>query len=700
VNLPALREELVVKDGPRLHDGQPSWTLHDPARNRFFRLDWLTFEILKRWSLGDPTLVARSVSEQTPLKPSADDVLSVATFAGSNQLLRMAGANTSAALADSQRKLHPSWWQWLIHNYLFFRVPLFRPEKFLEWLDRHLAFVFRPTFWHITAGALLIGFVLLWRQWDVFTATLIDFTNLHGFVGYLMVLIGVKIVHECGHGLVATHFGCRVPSMGIAFLVMTPVAYTDTNEAWNLTARKPRILIGAAGMLAEITLAAWATLAWGILPDGYLRAAAFLVATTTWVKSIVVNTSPLMRFDGYYLLSDYLDLPNLHTRAFALARWRLREWLFGLGEVPPEYFRRSLANGLTALAWFIWIYRLVIFTGIAIFVYHFFFKALGIVLFAVEIAWFIALPIAAEIKEWLTKRKMIKRSPRLRWILGSFAVLIALAIIPMPQRVRLSGQFSAAQEFTVIAPEAARLATLKVRDGERVQSGQPLLRLESTALTYRLSKAKAQEESLAGELAAASANTAIRGRAPLIEAQLATTRAVRRDAEAAINQLAPTAPFAGTVRIADPDLKIGDELSRNEIIGTVVGEDSWQVIAYLDEQNAHLVHEGATAKIYFEGSALRPVALRVVSVDRDASRHISHPMLTTEGGGTLQVRVLDGELVPEHAVYRVVLQAAEISPEVTQQVRRGSVVITAGAESALVRWSRNGLSLLWRELGF
>jgi putative peptide zinc metalloprotease protein len=699
MNLPALREELVVQEGPRLHDGQPSWTLHDPARNRFFRLDWLTFEIFQRWSLGDPAVIAKMISEQTPIKPTADDVMAVVTFAGANQLLRFTGADTSRSLADSHQKMHPSWWQWLIHNYLFFRVPLVRPERFLVWLNEHAAFLFRRAFWYTTAGAALAGIWLVWRQWDVFKKTWIDFANLHGIVGYLLVLIAVKIVHECGHGLVATHFGCRVPSMGVAFLVMTPVAYTDTNDAWNLKQRKPRILIGAAGMLAEIMIAAWATLAWGLLPDGYLRSAAFLVATTTWVKSLLVNTSPLMRFDGYYLLSDYLDLPNLHSRSFALARWRLREWLFGLGEAPPEYFRRSLANGLTALAIFIWIYRLVVFLGIALFVYHFFFKALGIVLFAVEIVWFIALPIVSELKHWFMKRKQIARSPRLRWLLVGAGLLLLLVAIPLPQYVRVEGQLSSAEEFRVIAPEVAQLAELNVREGQEVKAGEILLRLDSSALTLRLEKARAKIESLTAESAAAGANMTQRGRTPMVEAELAIARASLREAEAALRQLAPAAPFSGRFYFTESDLRIGDVISRNEVLGLLAGDSAWVVVTYVDEQSAHLVRSGADARIYVAGSSA-PLKLRVASVDQDASRTITHPLLTTDGGGKISVRVKDADLLPERAVYRVLLVPTAARKLDVPQFLRGTVLISGEAESRIVSWTRNAVSLLWRELGF
>ena len=101
--------------------------------------------------------------------------------------------------------------------------------------------------------------------------------------------------------------------------MLWPVAYTDTNEVWKLTRRDQRLKVAAAGIATELTIAVWAMLAWVWLPDG-LRAMAFLLATTTWVSTVLINASPFMRFDGYFLLSDFLQMPNLHARAFALAR--------------------------------------------------------------------------------------------------------------------------------------------------------------------------------------------------------------------------------------------------------------------------------------------------------------------------------------------------------------------------------------------
>jgi putative peptide zinc metalloprotease protein len=160
--------------------------------------------------------------------------------------------------------------------------------------------------------------------------------SLQGLLAYGVTLAGGEMLHELGHGITAKRYGCRVPTMGVAFLVLWPVAYTDTNEVWKLTRRDQRLKVAAAGITTELVIAVWALLAWLWLPDGWPKAMAFLLATTTWVSTVLINASPFMRFDGYFLLSDYLQMPNLHSRAFALARWDLRERLFALGEARPS----------------------------------------------------------------------------------------------------------------------------------------------------------------------------------------------------------------------------------------------------------------------------------------------------------------------------------------------------------------------------
>ena len=129
----------------------------------------------------------------------------------------------------------------------------------------------------------------------------------------------------------------------------------------------------------------------------------FILATATWLMTVVINLSPLMRFDGYFMLSDALNVPNLQTRAFVLARWKMREWLFAFGDDKPEHFEPWREKILIFYAFSTWIYRFFLFLGIALIVYHMFFKILGILLFLVEIFAFLLTPVFREMKEWFTR---------------------------------------------------------------------------------------------------------------------------------------------------------------------------------------------------------------------------------------------------------------------------------------------------------
>ena len=142
------------------------------------------------------------------------------------------------------------------------------------------------------------------RQWDEFINTAVQFFNPAGLFYFLIALVFTKILHELGHGVAAKYYGCRVPTMGVAFLVMFPVLYTDTTDSWRLSSYQKRIRIGAAGLLTELSIACIALFLWPFLPDGAMKNAVFMLAAVTWVTSLLVNLNPFMRFDGYYLLSD------------------------------------------------------------------------------------------------------------------------------------------------------------------------------------------------------------------------------------------------------------------------------------------------------------------------------------------------------------------------------------------------------------
>ena len=697
---PRLREELGLYAGPRLADGQPSWVLHDPVRNLFFRIDWLSFELISHWALADPEMILNAVASGTTLRPQPDDLQSVQAFLVENQLLVPDGENGSAALAERCRKQRSSWWRWLLHHYLFFRLPLVRPDRWLERMLPHVAVFYAPLFRRLTVLALLLGLGLVYRDWDRFSATLVDTFSFEGLLGYGVTLTVVKSLHELGHAFTAKRHGCRVPAMGVAFLVMWPMAYTDTNEVWKLADRRKRLAVAAAGIGTELGLAAWATLFWGVLPEGGLKAAAFMLATTVWVATLAINSSPFMRFDGYFLLSDWLDMPNLHGRAFALARWDLRERLFALGEPKPEFFPPAREKALILFAWATWLYRLMLFLGIAVLVYHFFVKALGILLFAVEIGWFVLLPVWSEVKAWRTRWPAIRASRRFRRCLAGLGVFLVLFVLPWPARLSASGLLRPAEVFAVYAPAGAQVVALPVANRERIEADQLLIQLASADLQRRWERANARATSLRWQAAVAGVDGEQRQNLQVLQEERAVAEAELAAVQAELALYAPRAPFAGRLVDLDPDLRPGHWVGRNEKLATLVRDDAWIVETFLDEELVRRVRVGDRAFFRTDGADGGLVPLRVSTVDHDATRVLPAPVLATAFGGELMTREKNGQHIPERATFRVVLSVSEMPRALDDGSWRGHVVIQGDWEAPGMRFLRAAFAVLWREAGF
>nr|WP_243855470.1 HlyD family efflux transporter periplasmic adaptor subunit [Aquabacterium sp. A08] len=700
--MPLLRDELNLLPGPTLPDGQPSWILHDPVRNLFFRIDWPTFEVLQRWGLDDPQAMADDIAAHTTLQLGRDDVLAVAQFLVQNQLVQPSGAQTPRQMADRLAQMQGSPLKWLLHHYLFFRIPLWRPDAWLgRWQGVAGAFYTR-TFVFMTLAALLLGLTQVVRRWDVFTTSLVDTFNWEGLVSYGVALVCVKFLHELGHAFTAKRMGCRVPTMGLAFLVMWPVAYTDTNETWRLTHPRQRLAVASAGILTELAIAAWATLAWGLLPEGGLQSAAFVLATTSWVATLAINASPFMRFDGYFILSDWLDWPNLHERSFALARWHLRRVLFALNDEPPEHLPVHQQRALIGFAWATWLYRLVLFLGIALLVYHYFFKALGVVLFAVELLWFVWWPVARELKVWRQRWPDIRQQRRSRWTGGVLALVLGLTVVPWPGRVTASAMLHPAEMWPVFAPSGARVEELPFGEGAHVQAGDTLVRLYVPDLQLRRQALEARLKQARWQAASAAFDAETRNRLLVHEDALQTAEAELVSLDTELRHYNPVAPYAGRLRDLDPDLRVGQWLQRQEKVAVLVRDDGrWQVDTWLEEDVVQRVKAGDRAVFIADGPTHASLRLRVVAVDEDASRVLPRPELAAHLGGHVLTREKAGQLVPERAIYRVTLEPqGPLPPEWHRMTWRGRVTIHADWSAPASRYLKQGLAVLVREMGF
>ncbi|MEE8150308.1 MAG: site-2 protease family protein, partial [Nitrosomonadaceae bacterium] len=408
--LPPLREELKLLPAAANHDGSLAWMVQDPINNSFFRIGWLDFEMLLRWAYGSPEKIVNSVNNETTLDIDVTDVNDLKLFLEQNSLLQASSQEAVDQLRERAKELNKGFLNWILHHYLFFRIPLFRPQVWLASLMPWLGWIFTRTTAIVVTFLTLVGIFLVARQWEVFSSTFVDQLTWSGLLGYTVALVFAKILHEMGHALTATRYGVRVAHMGVALLVMFPMMYTDTSESWKLSSSRQRLAIASAGIIVELALAGLATLAWSLSPDGSVKSALFFLATTSWLLTLLVNVSPFLRFDGYFILMDAIDFPNLHQRSGAFARIWLRRVLLGFNDAWPEDIQSNNRTLLIVFAFMTWLYRLIVFLGIAVLVYYFFFKILGIILMVVELIWFIWRPVWSELSMWRERKSEIKTS--------------------------------------------------------------------------------------------------------------------------------------------------------------------------------------------------------------------------------------------------------------------------------------------------
>jgi len=323
VDLPALREDLRLIPAEAHRDGSPSWRIVDPVRNSFFQIGWLEFELLARWrEHADAESLVAAVAAETPLQVEIDEVKDLIAFLAANQLLAPASKVAREALGRRAGAARKSWYEQALHHYLFFRLPLYKPDAFLARTVALTDIFFTRGFLVLMVGLLAVDLYLVSREWYAFSNSMARMLTPKAFLYYAIAVSFSKVVHEFAHAYAARRYGVRVPTMGVAFLVLWPFLYTDVSETWKLADRRKQLVIASAGMSAELALAVISTFLWALSPEGAAKNVFFILASTTWVITLAINLSPFMRFDGYFVLSDLLDFPNLHERAGACARWR------------------------------------------------------------------------------------------------------------------------------------------------------------------------------------------------------------------------------------------------------------------------------------------------------------------------------------------------------------------------------------------
>lgn len=701
MNLPVLRNDLRLYPWqPAPRTGEALWALHDPIRNRFFLLTEDAMEILMRFDLGSVAQVVARVNSETARRIDAADVQATAAFLQQNQLVKLPAETAADSLMKLKESQRAPLFTRLIHNYFFFRIPLVRPDPFLDRTLGLVAPLFTRWFFLATLLAGVIGIVLTIRDWHSFEHQLRNSWSFSGLAKIVLTFIFVKLIHELAHAYSAKRHGVHVPVMGVAFLFMFPFPYTDTTECWKLYRHRQRLGISVAGVVSELTLAAWATLLWKIVAPGPVQDALFLIATTTWISSLAINLSPFMRFDGYFVLMDYLQIPNLHKRAGDLACWKLRELLFRFGDPIPEQFSPGVLRFLIGFAYVTWLYRLTVFVAIAVVLFYLLPQPLGLLVFAIEVHFLILRPILQELRVWWSKRADMTRSPRARLTAAILITLLALCFVSFEGRHAVPGLYEPHREELLYAPEHGQVVALSMARGQSVATGELLVTLASPALQNeaRLARLAADRLSRQAGIAAIAAIAAIATEDPGLPDGLdrGWRAALRRVAalEDRIARLEIRAPLAGRIADVAADLRPGVTIARNSPLAVLQTGPRQEIILYVGEELRAGLALGQNIPFFSHAAPQTTLQATVIFIAANPTRALDHPELSSVHGGPLLSFRDPAGLVFDTPMFpvRLSVETASLAPQHQIVTLR-----LAGERQSLAARTLNRLTYLLRQ---
>ena len=698
--IPYLRQDLEIFRGNSREDGSPAWLLYDAVRNKYFTVGLTAFRLIKNWRGGEDIQNFEKKINTQGIETTGDEIKSFIGFLQQNNLIIQPQGQGVPYLMQQKNSLKKSWIMNLIHSYLFFKIPLFTPD---EWLGRTLHKVKFLGSKKIRNIIYILGFIGLFfviQQFENFTKTFLYFFSFKGLMIYFITLVFVKCLHELGHAYIAKYHGCRVSAIGIAFLVFFPFLYTDTTDAWRLRNHKDRLLINFAGILTELHLALIATFVWGILPEGGLKSAAFFIATTSWISSIAINVSPFMRFDGYYVFSDWLKAENLQPRSFALAKWKIRETLFGFNHKPPEEISPSRRWTFIIYAWATWVYRFFLFIGIALLVYYFAFKVLGIILFAIEIYWFIMLPIIKEMKQWWMMRSEMKLNKQTFRTISILIIALMILFLPWKSSMKIPAVYISEKYSKIYSPYPAKIKSVFITKDQEVEIGQNLIELYSPGLDKEINSIRRKILLTKTKINRMSGTSGNMDEYLTYNQRLIALRSELSGLTKTKEKLVIKAPNKGKVK----DLvSLSNEMwvsNLDQLLG-IVHYGTGNVKAFIKEEQIDRFQENTPAVFIPNDGDHKKIHLISNKLDLSSVNNLPYVALASIHSGPIAIRnFTSGEYQyrPETAHY--IADFKLVNKSSIKFELPGYVHVEGNRYSPFVRFFRNVFSVLIRESGF
>lgn len=671
------RGDLVVR--LQQYQGEVAWVVKDPLKLSYFRFRDEEYALLTMFD-GRASLDDIREQFERQFMPRRISVEEIARFIGELYRSGLIVADVPGQAEQFRKRQDENQRKRVLSaagSVLAMRLPVFDPDRLLTRLDRCFGWFFAPPAVVASIGLILSAVLLVAAQFDVFLARLPAFHQFFARENWLamaMMLALAKILHEFGHGVSCKHFGGECHEMGAMLLVFTPCLYCNVSDSWMLRSKWQRAAVGAAGMYVELVLASVATFIWWNSAPGLVNQLCLSLMFVSSVSTLVFNANPLLKYDGYYILSDLLEVPNLRQKAAKLMQRKLGAWCLGLPEESDPMLPQRGRGWFGLYAFAATIYGWVVLFSILWFLNNVFephgLQVLGRLIAVAAVAGAVVPPLWQLIRFLRVPGRIhhVKRNHLLAT--GSLIALLAVAalVIPLPRSVSCSVEIQPRGEKNVFVEVPAVLELVHVQPGQPVKKGDPLAELSSPDVVLEDARLAGQEAEIEARLAALdrqrhgfdeAANEA-REQFPQVRESLENVRALRALKQRDLQRLSLVAPCDGTVmpppQVAAAPHTDGRLASwsgtplKPQNLGAVLGTSGersllcrvgdpkrLEAVLVIDQADIELVREGQAVRIQIDQL---PGESLLSTVDSVAQRELelTSRRMSSKTGGQLQTQ--------------------------------------------------------------
>lgn len=588
----------------------------------------------------------------------------------------------------------------VLSNPLALRLPLIDPDKFLnntmQWV-RPLFSVHAGIIYTVVITLALIFTILDFKQ--LVSEVNSDVLHPSNLVLMAVLFVVMKFCHEFGHAYAVKLWGGEVHEMGITLLLFMPVPYVDASAAWTFRERKKRVLVGAVGILVELFLASLALFVWITVEPGIIREAAFNVFLIGTVSTILFNANPLLRFDGYFILQDLIEIPNLYSRSSRYYFYVIQRYLFGITQSRSPVTSKGERRWFISYAFGAFFYRLFILFTIVIFLaqeYLF----IGVALATWAIFMQIVFPIFRGIRFLINGHQVAEQRPRASAVTMLMIGTIAgvLFFVPFSLTTSAQGIIWVPDQAQLYVASDGFVEEVMVPTGTKVKHGELILRMRSPELNTRISVLLSQKKILMIERAIAQLEDLVQERI-LVEKLSALEQKLTR-LEEERSALDIYSAEDGVFVIPSDTYLAGRYLEKGELIGYVINAKRLIVKTVLSQADIGLLRDKkAQVSVRFAQQMDEEIKADIIRQTPAGNNTLPSMALGAAGGGDFSVRPSKDGLTATENTFLVDL-ALPKNVAVSGLGGRVYVRFHYGKESLAYQWLRSGKQLILSRLSF